>query len=31
MVWSKSKILAKLFLTTTEWNIAWKGENESLY
>lgn len=31
MDWFKSKILAKLFLTTTDWNAAWKEEDASLY
>ena len=31
MNWYKYKIFSKLFLTTTEWNVAWKRENDDCY
>ena len=31
MEWYKSKILKKLFLETTDWNVAWKKENSNRY
>lgn len=31
MEWYKSKLLKKLFLETTDWNVAWKKENDNIY
>lgn len=31
MEWYKSKILKKLFLETTKWNVAWKNINDQEY
>lgn len=31
MKWYKLKIMKKLFLETTDWNVAWKKNNESSY